>query len=223
VRVLVAEDEPRMATLLQRGLIDEGYSVDVTSTGTDALWMGTEHDYDAIVLDWMLPELSGEEICRELRRRSRWAPIVMLTARTGVEDRVRGLDAGADDYLSKPFSFAELTARLRALMRRGAIERPALITVGSLSLDPASRVVSAGATILSLSAKEYAVLELLARNVDVVLTRERILDHAWDFAYEPNSNVVDQYVGYVRRKVAAATDSVVIATVRGVGYRLSSA
>ncbi|MCU1688429.1 MAG: two component transcriptional regulator, winged helix family, partial [Jatrophihabitantaceae bacterium] len=176
---------------------------------------------DAVILDWMLPGLTGPAVCAELRRRGRWAPVIMLTARTSVEDRIEGLDAGADDYLSKPFSYSELTARLRALLRRGTVERAPVLQAGEVAIDPAAQLVTVAGQELSLSAKEYSVLELLVRNKDTVLSRGRILEHSWDFAFEPNSNVVDQYVGYLRRKIAARTDSVAIVTVRSVGYRLS--
>lgn len=223
MRILVVEDEPRLAALLQRGFSDEGHVVDVVGDGQNAIHRASEYDYDAVVLDWMLPGLSGLEVCAHLRRAGCWAAIIMLTARTDVSDRIAGLDAGADDYLTKPFSFAELAARIRALLRRAPSDRQALLHAGMLTLDPASRRAMIGADELSLSAKEFAVLELLMRNRDQVLSRSRILDHAWDFAFEPASNVVDQYVGYLRRKIAARTDTVEIATVRGVGYRLDVA
>lgn len=222
MRILVVEDEPRLAALLQRGFGDEGHVVDVVGDGPLAVHQACEFDYDAIVLDWMLPGISGIEVCAQLRRRGCWAAIIMLTARTDVSDRIAGLDAGADDYLIKPFSFAELTARIRALLRRAPSERQALLRAGELTMDPASHRVMIGPEELSLSAKEFAVLELLVRNKNQVLSRTRILDHAWDFAFEPASNVVDQYVGYLRRKIGSRTDTVEINTVRGVGYRLDA-
>lgn len=221
MRILVVEDEVRLAALLQRGLQEDGYIVDVAANGPDGLWHATEFDYGAVILDWMLPGMAGTAVCAELRRRGRWAPVIMLTARTAVEDRIEGLDAGADDYLSKPFSYSELTARLRALLRRGTIERAPVLRAGEISMDPAAQQVTVAGLELSLSAKEYSVLELLVRNKGAVLSRGRILDHSWDFAFEPSSNVVDQYVGYLRRKIAARTATVSIVTVRGVGYRLS--
>lgn len=220
MRLLVAEDEPRMAELLRRGLREEGYSVDIATGGTDALWLGKEIEYDAIVLDVMLPELDGIEICRQLRRHDCWTPVIMLTARTGVADRVRGLDAGADDYLAKPFSLVELSARLRALIRRGAVARPAVLRAGTLRLDPATRQVWRGDQPISLSATEFSLLELFMRHPGEVLTRSRILEHVWDFGYDAASNVVDQYVGYLRRKIDRPFGRADLETVRGAGYRL---
>jgi two-component system, OmpR family, response regulator len=220
MRVLVVEDETRMAALLKRGLEEESYAVDVASNGTDGLWLGMENSYDAIVLDVMLPGLNGFDVCRQLREKDRWAPILLLTARDAVEDRIRGLDAGADDYLAKPFAFGELLARLRALLRRGAHERPAVLTVGDLKLDPATRVVSRADEPVELTSKEYALLELLMRHPGEVLSRTRILEHVWDFAYDPASNVVDQYVAYLRRKLDKPYGKDDIETVRGAGYRL---
>ena len=220
VRVLVVEDEPRMATLLQRGLREEGYAVDVAHDGTDGLWLGTEQDYDAVVLDVMLPGIDGFEVCRRLRAADRWSPILLLTARLAVEDRVHGLDAGADDYLTKPFSFAELAARVRALVRRQSGARPALLEVGDLRVDPATHRVSRGEVEILLSPKEMALLELLIRHAGEVVTRTRILDHVWDFAYDGTSNVVDQYIAYLRRKIDRPFGCTDIETIRGVGYRL---
>ncbi len=220
MRLLVAEDEPRMASLLRRGLREEGYSVDVAASGTDALWLAREVDYDAIVLDVMLPGVDGFEVCRQLRRDDRWAPVIMLTARGDVSDRVRGLDAGADDYLPKPFSLVELCARLRALVRRGSAARPAVLQVGTLRLDPASRRVWRDGTPVTLSATEFSLLELFMRHPGEVLTRSRILEHVWDFAYDAASNVVDQYIGYLRRKIDRPFGHEDLETVRGAGYRL---
>ena len=220
MRLLVAEDESRLALLLKRGLEEQGYSVDVTGDGAEALWLATEVDYDAIVLDVMLPNLDGLEVTRQLRAGRRWAPVLLLTARDGVDDRVRGLDAGADDYLVKPFSFAELAARLRALVRRGRAERPVVLEAGDLRLDPVHRQAWRGQTELELSPKEFALLELFLAHPGAVLTRTRILEHVWDFAYDPASNVVDQYVGYLRRKVDRPFGRADLETVRGAGYRL---
>jgi two-component system OmpR family response regulator len=220
MRILVVEDEAKMAGLLKRGLEEEGYAVDVAATGTDGLWAGSENEYDVIVLDVMLPELDGFDVCRELRSRGQWAPVLMLTARDGVDDRVRGLDAGADDYLVKPFSFSELLARLRALIRRGAGERPATLAVGDLSLDPATRRVHRGTTEVALTPKEFALLDLFMRHPGDVLTRTRILEHVWDFAFGGDSNVVDVYVRYLREKVDRPFGRSSIETVRGSGYRL---
>ena len=220
MRLLVVEDEAKMAGLLKRGLEEEGYAVDIAATGPDGLWAGTENQYDAILLDVMLPELDGFDVCRQLRQRGRWAPVLMLTARDDVDDRVRGLDAGADDYLVKPFSFSELLARVRAIVRRGAGERPAILVVDDLELDPAARRVSRGGTEISLTAKEFALLELFMRHPGDVLTRTRILEHVWDFAFDGDSNVVDVYVRYLREKVDRPFKRASIETVRGAGYRL---
>jgi two-component system OmpR family response regulator len=220
MRVLVVEDALRVAALLERGLAEEGYAVDVARDGPTAVWQATENPYDAIVLDVMLPGFDGFEVCRRLRAADRWAPVVMLTARHDVADRVRGLDSGADDYLTKPFSFAELSARLRALIRRGAVVRPSVLQVGDLRLDPATRQVWRGDTELSLTAKETALLELFLRHPGEVLSRTRILEHVWDFAYDGVSNVVDQYVAYLRRKVDRPFGRHDLETLRGSGYRL---
>ncbi|MEU9867923.1 response regulator transcription factor [Actinomadura sp. NPDC048021] len=222
MRVLVVEDEIRTAALLQRGLCEEGYAVDVAANGPDAVWQAVENPYDAIVLDVMLPGLDGFEVCRRLRVGDCWAPVLMLTARDAVSDRVHGLDAGADDYLTKPFSFAELLARLRALVRRGAKERPTLLAVGDLRLDPSSRRVWRGEAERQLSPKEFALLELFMRHPGDVLTRTTILEHVWDYAYDGSSNVVDQYVAYLRRKIDDPGTESVLETVRGAGYRLRS-
>jgi two-component system OmpR family response regulator len=218
--VLVVEDEVRTAALLQRGLAEEGYAVDVAADGLSAVWQATEIGYDIVVLDVLLPDVDGFEVCRRLRAADCWAPVLMLTARDAVADRVRGLDAGADDYLTKPFSFAELSARLRALARRGAAERPTVLRVGDLRLDPASRQAWRGGCALGLSAKEFALLELFMRHPGQVLTRTRILDHVWDFAFDGVSNVVDQYVAYLRRKIDRPFGAEQLETVRGAGYRL---
>jgi two-component system OmpR family response regulator len=220
MRVLVAEDNARMARLLRRSLEENGYAVDVVGDGPDALWMGEENQYAAIVLDVMLPSLDGFEVCRRLRAHGQWAPVVMLTARTAVADRVEGLDAGADDYLAKPFSFAELAARLRALVRRGAGERPAILESGDLRLDPARRLAWRGDAELSLTPTEFALLKLFLRNPGTVLTRTRILESVWDFSYDATSNVVDQYVAYLRRKVDKPFGRRDIETLRGSGYLL---
>ncbi|MGA9311170.1 MAG: response regulator transcription factor [Pseudonocardiaceae bacterium] len=220
MRVLIVEDELRMAALLKRGLEEDGYAVDVVGTGTDAVWQANEFSYDAVVLDVMLPGLDGVGVCRRLREAGRWMPVLMLTARDAVEDRVRGLDAGADDYLTKPFSFAELSARIRALIRRGAVERPSELHAADLRLDPATRQAWRGQVELELSTKEFALLELFLRHRGQVLTRTRILEHVWDFAYDGVSNVVDQYVLYLRRKIDRPFGLEQLETVRGAGYRL---
>jgi two-component system OmpR family response regulator len=220
VRVLIVEDEPKMAGLIRRGLVDEGHAADVAATGEDAVWMGAAHPYDAIVLDVMLPGISGFETCRRLRSGGVWTPVLMLTARDAVADRVSGLDAGADDYLTKPFSGAELLARLRALARRGGVERPTELVVGDLRLDPAARRVWRRDDEVELSPKEFALLETFMRRPGQVLSRLQLLEHAWDFASENRSNVVDVYVRYLREKVDRPFGADSIETVRGAGYRL---
>jgi two-component system, OmpR family, response regulator len=220
MRVLIVEDEIKMARLIRRGLREEGAAVDLTERGEDALWMAGSTDYDAIVLDVMLPGIDGFETCRRLRDDGVWSPILMLTARDAVEDRVAGLDRGADDYLVKPFSFAELLARLRALARRGPVERPVLLEVGDLRMDPATRQVWRGSTEIPLSAKEFALLETFMRRQGEVLSRYQLLEHAWDYEYENRSNVVDVYVRYLREKIDRPFGADSIETVRGAGYRL---
>ena len=209
-----------MAALLKRGLEEDGYVVDIARTGPEALWRATELTFDAVVLDRMLPGLDGVEVCRRLRAGGRWMPVLMLTARSSVDDRVQGLDAGADDYLTKPFSFAELSARLRALIRRGAGERPTDLALADLRLDPATRRVWRGEVEVELSAREFALLEVFLRNPDQVLTRLQILENVWDVAYDAGSNIVDQYVLYLRRKIDRPFGVRQLETVRGVGYRL---
>jgi two-component system OmpR family response regulator len=216
VRLLLVEDDVRMAAALRRGLNYEGIVTDVTGRGTQAIGLARATDYDAIVLDVMLPDIDGFETCRRLRAEGRWAPIMMLTARDAVEDRVRGLDGGADDYLTKPFSLAELLARLRALVRRGPVERPVVYAVGDLRLDPATRQVWRGEAQIALSAREFALLETFMRRPGQVLSQMQLLDAAWDLGYEQRSNVVEVYVRYLRRKIGVES----IETVRGVGYRL---
>ncbi len=220
VRLLVVEDDVKMASVLKRRLDREGYAVDVAATGEDAIWAGRELPYDAVVLDAMIPAPDGFDVCRQLRQAGRWMPIIMLTARDSVDDRVRGLDAGADDYLPKPFAFAELLARLRALLRRDSGERPVELRAGELQLDPATRAVRRGETPISLSARELSLLELLLRHKGEVLSRTAIIDHVWDFTYDGTSNVVDVYVRYLRDKVDRPFGRHSIETVRGAGYRL---
>ena len=220
MRVLIVEDEVKMASLIRRGLREEGMAADVAIKGEDALWMAGSTAYDAIVLDVMLPGINGFETCRRLREEGVWAPVLILTARDAVEDRVAGLDGGADDYLTKPFSFAELLARLRALVRRGPVERPTVLTVGDLHLDPAGRRVWRGDRDIGLSAKEFALLETFMRRPGEVLDRLQLLEHAWDYNYENRSNVVDVYVRYLREKIDRPFAMESIETVRGAGYRL---
>jgi two-component system OmpR family response regulator len=220
MRVLVVEDEKKLGELLARGLREEGYSADLADRGEEALWMARAVSYDAIVLDVMLPGLDGFDVCRRLRSGGVWSPVLMLTARDAVDDRVAGLDAGADDYLPKPFSFEELLARLRALTRRAPVERPAVLEAGELRLDPAAHRAWRREAELDLSAKEFALLELFMRRPGVVLTRTQLLDGAWDISFEARSNVVDVYVRYLREKIDRPFDRDSIETVRGVGYRL---
>ena len=209
-----------MAALIRRGLREEGMSCDVAERGEDALWMAGSTEYDAIVLDVLLPGIDGFETCRRLRDDGVWSPVLMLTARDSVEDRVAGLDGGADDYLTKPFSFAELLARLRALARRGPVERPVLLEVGDLRLDPATRQVWRDEAEIALSAKEFSLLETFMRRPGEVLSRFQLLEHAWDYEYENRSNVVDVYVRYLREKIDRPFGRDSIETVRGAGYRL---
>jgi DNA-binding response OmpR family regulator len=220
VRLLVVEDEAKMAGLLRRALVEEGYAVDVVSEAVDAVSLATEYAFDAIVLDVMLPDGDGFAVCRSLRAGGRWVPILMVTARDAVADRVEGLDAGADDYLTKPFALEELLARLRAMIRRGASERPATLTVGSLELDPRSRAVSRAGAAIELTAKEFSLLEYLMRHPGEVIGRSELIEHVWDFAYDGDSNVVDVYVGYLRNKIDRPFGRADLETVRGVGYRL---
>jgi two-component system OmpR family response regulator len=221
MRLLVVEDEPKMASLLQRALQADGHAVDAVGSGAEALWMVGECDYDALVLDVMIPAPDGFEVCRQLRAQGRWTPILLLTARDGVKDRVNGLDAGADDYLPKPFSIEELAARLRAIVRRGTHERPVRLEVGDLTLDPATRSVTRSDTPVRLSPKGFSLLEFFMRRPGEVLSRDVLLEHAWDFAYEGGSNVVDVYVRYLRDKVDRPFGKRSIETVWGVGYRLN--
>ncbi len=220
MRVLVVEDEVKMAALLRRGLSEQGFAVDLAGSGEEALPLAAAAGYDAIVLDVMLPGIDGFEACRRLRRDDVWAPVLMLTARGALEDRIAGLDGGADDYLTKPFSFAELLARLRALVRRGQAERPAVIEVGDLRLDPASRQVWRGEEEIQLSAKEFALLEAFMRNPGHVLSRFQLLEQAWEYDYEHRSNVIEVYIRYLRRKIDIPFGVASLETVRGAGYRL---
>ena len=220
MRVLVVEDERKLGELLRRGLGEEGYAADLADRGEEALWMAQAVSYDAIVLDVMLPGADGFEICRRLRGNGVWSPVLMLTARDAVDDRVSGLDAGADDYLAKPFAFEELLARLRALTRRAPAERPPVLEVGDLRLDPAAHKAWRDDQELVLSAKEFALLELFMRRPGLTLSRTQLLDGAWDMAFESRSNVIDVYVRYLREKIDRPFGRDSIETIRGVGYRL---
>ena len=220
MRILVVEDEIKLAKLIRRGLLDEGLAADVATRGEDALWMAGSTEYDAVLLDVNLPGIDGFETCRRLRADGIWAPILMLTARDALDDRVTGLDGGADDYLIKPFEFPELSARIRALTRRGAPERPPVLAAAGLTLDPAARSVTRDGAEIELSSKEFALLHELMRNRGVALTRFHLLEHLWDSSYENRSNVVDVYIRYLREKVDEPFGTDSIETVRGVGYRL---
>jgi two-component system OmpR family response regulator len=220
VRILLVEDKLKLAKLLQRGLRKEGLAADIASSGEDAIWMAGSTPYDVVVLDVMLPGIDGFETCRRLRSQGAWAPVLMLTARDSVRDRVAGLDSGGDDYLTKPFSFLELLARLRALARRGAAERPAVLSVADLRLDPAARRVWRGETEIGLSHKEFAILEALMRRRGEVLSRLDLLECAWDHGYENRSNIVDAYIRRLREKIDRPFGSRSLTTVRGSGYRL---
>ena len=223
MRVLVVEDEVKMVRAIRRGLEHEGYAVDSASDGDEGLYLATENAYDAIVLDVMLPGIDGFEVCRRLRAERRWAPVLMLTALDAVADRIEGLDVGADDYLVKPFAFGELLARLRALIRRGGVERPAVLRAGDVILDPAAHAVTRSGQRVELSAREFALLEFLMRHPGEVVSRTAILEHVWDYSYDGLSNVVDVYVGYLRRKLEQPFGRTLIRTVRGVGYVLEPA
>jgi two-component system, OmpR family, response regulator len=222
MRILVVEDEVKIARAIRRGLEREGYATEVAATGGDAILRATEQDYDAVVLDVMIPAPDGFAVCRQMRARNRWAPVLMLTARDSVDDRIRGLDAGADDYLVKPFSFGELLARLRALLRRAPAERPTTLQVGDVALDPSAHAVTRAGRPVELSAREFALLEFLMRRAGQVVTRTAMLEHVWDYRYDGDSNVVDVYIGYLRRKLEEPFGAPLIRTVRGVGYILDA-
>jgi two-component system OmpR family response regulator len=223
MRVLVVEDEAKLARLVTSGLEEEGYAADQTPSGAEALWFATEHDYDAILLDLGLEDASGADVCRKLREQGCWAPIIVVTARDAVADRVALLDLGADDYVTKPFSFEELLARMRAVVRRGRTPRPASLGGGGLQLDPATRRVTRGDVVLDLTAKEFALLEYFLRNPDRVLSRSELVEHVWDFAFSGDARIVDVYVRYLRRKIDEPFGTSTIETVRGAGYRLLGA
>jgi two-component system OmpR family response regulator len=220
MRILLVEDEAKMAAAIAKGLRHEGYAVDTAASGDDALLQARVYEYDAIVLDVMLPRTNGFAVCDTLRREGRWAPVLMLTARDQLGDRIRGLDVGADDYMVKPFSFGELLARLRALLRRRPRERPAVLEVGDLTLDPATHAVHRAGRPVSLTAREFALLQFMMEHPREALTRTSLLEHVWDENYAGPSNVVDVYVGYLRKKLERPFGRRLIRTVRGVGYAL---
>jgi two-component system, OmpR family, response regulator len=220
VRVLVVEDDPAMSSVLARGLVEHGYAVDVAATGQDGLWAGCEHDYDAVVLDVGLPGIDGLTVLRRLRQEGRWAPVLLLTARDAVADRISGLDLGADDYLTKPFAIGELLARIRALTRRAAPPRPATLKVGDLTLDPATRQVHRDGTAIDLTPREFALLETFMRRPGQALSRTDLINLVWDAAFETDSNIVDVYAGYLRAKIDRPFTRTSLETIRGVGYRI---
>ena len=222
MRLLVVEDDTKLARALERGLQREGYAVDLAETGDDALSQASDNDYDAVVLDVMLPGRDGFSVCRAMRSSERWAPVLMLTARDQVGDRIRGLDAGADDYLVKPFDFGELLARLRALIRRGPSERAPVLEVGDLRIDPAARIVTRGGRQIELTVREFALLHFLAQRAGEVVSREQLLEHVWDNTEEGSTNVVDVYVGYLRNKLERPFRGKIFRTVRGIGFMLEA-
>ena len=222
MKVLLVEDEVRLADVVKEGLVAEGFSVDIVSDGVTGLWAATANPYDVIVLDIMLPGINGYDVLKQLRHRKVWTPVLMLTAKDGEYDQTDAFDLGADDYLTKPFSFLILMARLRALVRRGAPERPVLITVGSLVLDPARRSVTRRGTPVSLTAREYGLLHYLMRNAGDVMSKAQILDNVWDSAYDGSDNIVEVYVGYLRKKLDAPFGLTTLHTIRGLGYRLDA-
>ncbi len=222
MKVLLVEDERRLAGVVKDGLVAEGFVVDIVSDGISGLWAATENTYDAVVLDIMLPGLNGYDVLKQMRQRKIWTPVLMLTAKDGDYDQTDAFDLGADDYLTKPFSFMILMARLRALVRRGAPERPVLITAGTLVLDPARRVVARGGVPIPLTAREYGLLLFLMRHAGDVVSKAQILDNVWDSAYEGSDNIVEVYIGYLRKKLDAPFNLNTLRTVRGLGYRLDS-
>jgi two-component system, OmpR family, response regulator len=222
VRILIVEDDKHLAATIRRGLEREGYAVDIALDGIDGKWRATEATYDAIVLDILLPGLNGFRLCADLRDANNWTPILMLTAKTGEYDEAEALDTGADDFLSKPFSFVVLLARLRALLRRGRPQRPVQLEVGDLRLDPATRTTSRAGQSISLTAREFAVLEYLARRSGAVVSKRELLDHVWDFDFEGDPNIVEVYVARLRRKLDDPAGQPLIHTVRGAGYLLAA-
>jgi DNA-binding response OmpR family regulator len=223
MRLLIVEDDVKLAGALARGLRREGYAVDLAESGQQGLLQARVYDYDAVILDVMIPAPDGVEVCRALREGGHWAPVLMLTARDGVSDRIRGLDAGADDYLVKPFDYGELIARVRALVRRGAPERPAILRVGDLEVDPAAHTVTRAGEPVELTAREFALLEFLVRRAGDVVSRTEMLEHVWDQNFEGSTNIVDVYVGYLRRKLQEPFGRPLIRTVRGAGYVIEQA
>lgn len=222
MRILAVDDEPRLAAALKRGLESEGFTVDTAADGEEGLWRAREYPYDAIVLDILLPKMSGYRVCSTLRSEGVWTPILMLSAKSGEWDEAEALDTGADDFLSKPFSYVVLLAHLRALLRRGATERPALLSAGDLVLDPATHTCRRGESEISLTAREFSLLEFLLRRAGQVTSKSEIIDHVWDVDFEGDTNIVEVYVRYLRRKIDVPFDRSSIETVRGAGYRLAT-
>jgi DNA-binding response OmpR family regulator len=220
VRILVVEDDARIAKTIRRGLEAEGFAVDNALDGAEGLWLATENGYDVIVLDIMLPKVNGFEVCAQLRRANNWTPVLMLTGKTGELDEAEALDTGADDYLTKPFSYVVLLAHIRALLRRGGRERPAQLTIGDLMLDPATRACTRGRQEIELTAKEFAIVEYLARRPGEVISKQNILEHAWDFAYEGDATVIEVHISNIRAKIDRPFGTQTLRTVRGAGYRL---
>ncbi|GIH03584.1 DNA-binding response regulator [Rhizocola hellebori] len=221
MRILMVEDEVSLAETIREGLVGQGFAVDIMHSGPDGLWAATEHPYDVIVLDIMLPGLSGYEVCRRLRAREVWTPILMLTAKDGEYDQADALDLGADDYLTKPFSFVVLLARIRALTRRGTRARPTVLSAGDLSLDPARRKVTRAGHEIALTAREFALLEFLMRHPGDVMSKRAIIDNVWDMNFDSDDNIVEVYVRYLRKKVDQPFGRASIQTIRGAGYRMA--
>ena len=221
MQILVVEDEPKIANLLRRGLMEESYAVDIALDGEEALLKFETSEYDFVILDYMLPKINGVDVCRSIRRSNTSIPILMLTAKGEIDDRITGLDSGADDYMLKPFAFGELTARIRSLLRRGNTAKPTVLSICDLRLDPSTREVTRGTKKLSLTAKEYALLEYLLRNAGMSLSKRQILEHVWEYSYDGFSNIVETYVKYLRKKLHVTSDSSeLIQTIRGYGYTM---
>ena len=223
MQILIVEDEPKIAQLLRRGLLEDNYAVDVAADGQSGFDKFSVNEYDLVILDRMLPKLDGLSVCREMRNINTNIPIIMLTAKGETEDKISGLDSGADDYVTKPFVFGELTARIRALLRRGSISTPTILSLADLTLDPARREVTRGGVLLQLTAREYALLEYLLRNQNISLSKTQILEHVWDYNYDGLSNIVETYVKYLRKKLQTTSTSVpLIHTIRGYGYAMKA-